>query len=103
MVLESLSFKGTDNLVICLFSQLVIFLWILIPYVSLIVFLMVASYHFGKEDTQLFIWTNYAKQSVTLYRKYTKSYYFFAVDGKNNDATPNTNIIFKTIPKVYIY
>ena len=35
-----------------LIAIIVIILWILIPYVSLIIFLMVASYHFGKEDTQ---------------------------------------------------
>ncbi len=38
-----------------LIALIVIILWILIPYVSLIVFLMVASYHFGKEDTQFLI------------------------------------------------
>ena len=37
---------------------IVIILWILIPYVSLIIFLMVASYHFGKEDTQFLIIEN---------------------------------------------
>ena len=37
---------------------MVIILWILIPYVSLIIFLMVASYHFGKEDTQFLIVEN---------------------------------------------
>ena len=37
---------------------IVIILWILIPYVSLIIFLMVASYHFGKEDTQFLIVEN---------------------------------------------
>ena len=36
----------------------VIILWILIPYVSLIIFLTVASYHFGKEDTQFLIVEN---------------------------------------------
>jgi len=41
-----------------LIALVVIFLWILIPYVSLIVFLMVASYHFGKEDTQFLIIEN---------------------------------------------
>ena len=41
-----------------LIALIVIFLWILIPYVSLIVFLMVASYHFGKEDTQFLIIEN---------------------------------------------
>jgi len=29
MIFESLSFKGTDNLIICLFNQTIIFLWIL--------------------------------------------------------------------------
>ena len=41
-----------------LIALIVIFLWILIPYVSLIIFLMVASYHFGKEDTQFLIIKN---------------------------------------------
>ena len=27
MILESLSFKGTDNLVICMFSQAILFMW----------------------------------------------------------------------------
>ena len=52
-----------DNFFIFYFSYIlialiVIFLWILIPYVSLIIFLMVASYHFGKEDTQFLIISN---------------------------------------------
>ena len=41
-----------------LIALIVIILWILIPYVSLIIFLMVASYHFGKEDTQFLIFEN---------------------------------------------
>ena len=41
-----------------LIAIMVIILWILIPYVSLIIFLMVASYHFGKEDTQFLIVEN---------------------------------------------
>ena len=41
-----------------LIAIIVIILWILIPYVSLIVFLTVASYHFGKEDTQFLIIEN---------------------------------------------
>ena len=41
-----------------LIATIVIILWILIPYVSLIIFLMVASYHFGKEDTQFLIGEN---------------------------------------------
>ncbi len=39
-------------------ALIVIILWIFIPYVSLIIFLMVASYHFGKEDTQFLIIEN---------------------------------------------
>ena len=45
-------------LVYILIAIIVIILWILIPYVSLIIFLMVASYHFGKEDTQFLIVEN---------------------------------------------
>ena len=41
-----------------LIAVIVIVLWILIPYVSLIIFLTVASYHFGKEDTQFLIVEN---------------------------------------------
>ncbi|MDC2997353.1 Brp/Blh family beta-carotene 15,15'-dioxygenase [Candidatus Pelagibacter sp.] len=41
-----------------LIAIIVIILWIMIPYVSLIIFLMVASYHFGKEDTQFLIVEN---------------------------------------------
>ncbi len=35
-----------------LIAIIVIVFWIIIPSISLIIFLMVASYHFGKEDTQ---------------------------------------------------
>ena len=41
-----------------LIAIIVIIFWILIPYVSLIIFLTVASYHFGKEDTQFLIVEN---------------------------------------------
>ena len=41
-----------------LIAIIIIILWILIPYVSLIIFLTVASYHFGKEDTQFLIVEN---------------------------------------------
>ena len=33
----------------------VIIIWIIIPFISLMIFLLVASYHFGKEDTQFLI------------------------------------------------
>jgi len=36
----------------------VIFFWIILPSISLIIFLIVASYHFGKEDTQFLIMKN---------------------------------------------
>jgi len=55
----------------------IIIIWKFLPSLSLLLFLMVASYHFGKEDTELFLFTNYAKQRVKSYDKYTKSYYFF--------------------------
>ncbi len=41
-----------------LIGLIVITLWIFIPYISLITFLIVASYHFGKEDTQFLIIEN---------------------------------------------
>jgi Brp/Blh family beta-carotene 15,15'-monooxygenase len=54
---------GIDNffifyLLYILISILVIILWIIIPSISLIVFLIVASYHFGKEDTQFLVVEN---------------------------------------------
>ena len=36
----------------------VIILWIIMPMISLIIFLLVASFHFGKEDTQFLIVKN---------------------------------------------
>ena len=39
-------------------SLIVIILWVIIPSISLIIFLIVASYHFGKEDTQFLIIKN---------------------------------------------
>ena len=45
----------------------IIILWIAIPMLSLIIFLIVASYHFGKEDTQFLIIDNsYFNQSLFL-------------------------------------
>jgi len=41
-----------------LITLIVIILWIIIPYISLVIFLIVASYHFGKEDTQFLIIEN---------------------------------------------
>ena len=38
-----------------LIALVVIILWITIPYISLVIFLIMASHHFGKEDTQFLI------------------------------------------------
>ena len=51
-----------------LISAAVVITWILLPSITLIVFLMIASYHFGKEDTQLLI----SKRSY-----FTQILYFF--------------------------
>ena len=39
-------------------ALMVIIFWIIIPFISLIIFLIVASHHFGKEDTQFLIIEN---------------------------------------------
>ena len=52
-------------------------IWNYLPFFTLLLFLIVASYHFGKEDTELFLYTNYATQEVKSYGEYTKTYYFF--------------------------
>ena len=49
-----------NNIAIFYFSYilvaiLVIIIWVTTPFISLIIFLLVASYHFGKEDTQFLI------------------------------------------------
>ena len=45
----------------------IIILWVVIPTLSLVIFLIVASYHFGKEDTQFLIIENsYFNQSLFL-------------------------------------
>ena len=45
----------------------IIILWVVVPMLSLVVFLIVASYHFGKEDTQFLIIENsYFNQSLFL-------------------------------------
>ena len=54
---------GIDNfLIFYLFyisiAIVVIILWIIVPSISLIFFLIVASYHFGKEDTQFLVIEN---------------------------------------------
>jgi len=41
-----------------LISLIIIFLWVIAPSISLVIFLIVASHHFGKEDTQFLIIEN---------------------------------------------
>ena len=54
---------GIDNFFLfyvsyILISIIVIILWIIIPSISLIIFLIIASHHFGKEDTQFLMIKN---------------------------------------------
>ena len=52
-----------------LIAILVIIIWINIPSISLIIFLIVASFHFGKEDTQFLIDENsYFNQLLFLFK-----------------------------------
>ena len=41
-----------------LISLIIIFLWVIAPSISLVIFLIIASHHFGKEDTQFLIIEN---------------------------------------------
>ena len=49
-----------------LLTIFIIIAWVLLPAISLLLFLIVASYHFGKEDTQ-FLTTNYNSIIPLLY------------------------------------
>ncbi len=54
---------GINNIFIFYFlyifiSLIVIFFWVIIPSISLVIFLIVASHHFGKEDTQFLVIEN---------------------------------------------
>ena len=54
---------GINNILIFYFSYIsisliIIILWVIIPAISLMIFLVVASHHFGKEDTQFLIIEN---------------------------------------------
>ena len=56
-LLELLNIKSTYIFYITylLIAAIVILTWIILPSITLIIFLMIASYHFGKEDTQFLI------------------------------------------------
>ena len=54
-----------------LIATVVIILWIIMPSISLIVFLIVASYHFGKEDTQFLVIENSYLNQLLFFMKGT--------------------------------
>ncbi len=67
---------GINNLLIfyisyILIAILVIVLWIIMPSISLIIFLIVASYHFGKEDTQFLVVENSYLNQLLFFMKGT--------------------------------
>ena len=69
-------FFGINNTLIFylsyfLISVIVIILWVIFPTISLIIFLIVASYHFGKEDTQFLIINNSLINQVLFFVKGT--------------------------------
>src|SRR6056300_923154 len=50
-----------------LIASLIIILWLIFPAQLLIIFLIVAAYHFGKEDTQFLVpYTNYVNQLLLI-------------------------------------
>jgi len=65
-----------------LISLIVIFLWIILPSFSLVIFLIIASHHFGKEDTQFLITENsYLNQLLFFFKGslviFTPMYFHF--------------------------
>jgi len=52
-----------------LISLIVIILWVIIPSITLVIFLIVASYHFGKEDTQFLIIKNSFLNQILFFLK----------------------------------
>jgi Brp/Blh family beta-carotene 15,15'-monooxygenase len=54
-----------------LISLLVIILWIIIPSITLVIFLIVASHHFGKEDTQFLVSENSFQNQLLFFLKGT--------------------------------
>ena len=65
-----------------LISLIVIFLWIIAPSISLVIFLIVASHHFGKEDTQFLIIENSYLNQLLFFLKgsliiFTPMYFHF--------------------------
>ncbi len=56
-LLELLNIKSTYifYIIYILISVLVLLTWILLPSITLLIFLIIASFHFGKEDTQFLV------------------------------------------------
>ena len=71
---------GINNFVFFYLSYIlislgVIFFWIIIPSISLIIFLIIASHHFGKEDTQFLIVENsYLNQFFFFLKRYINNF-----------------------------
>ena len=47
----------------------IVFIWLMLPSITLILFLLVASYHFGKEDTDFLIKSNSLKNQIFYFFK----------------------------------
>ena len=63
-------------------SLIVVFLWVIVPSISLVIFLVVASHHFGKEDTQFLIIKNSYLNQLLFFLKgslivFTPMYFHF--------------------------
>jgi len=78
---------GINNIFVFYFSYIlisliVIILWIIVPSISLIIFLIIASHHFGKEDTQFLIIENSYQNHLLFFLKgslivFTPMYFHF--------------------------
>jgi beta-carotene 15,15'-dioxygenase len=70
-ILNSLKIKQISifYLLYILIAISVIIVWIIIPSFSLIIFLLVASFHFGKEDTQFLIIENFYFKHLLFFLK----------------------------------
>ena len=65
-----------------LISSIIIFLWVIAPSISLVIFLIVASHHFGKEDAQFLIIENSYLNQLLFFLKgslivFTPMYFHF--------------------------
>ena len=66
-----INYFGYKNIIIfylsyILISLFVILLWVIFPTITLSIFLLVACYHFGKEDTAFLLEKDYSSKSVSV-------------------------------------